>query len=612
MSGLVLLVTLAMGAYMVFYQPRTVQNPMRAFALAALLASMLLVAQLAGIGTVPLLVFGVAPTILVTMILTIAYDHRFAMGIGSLHAVLVSAALDQGVGFFLIIWLGVMATTFLLDEVRTRGKLVEVGAVAALAMALGAGMVGTAAGEPVSIIGQDCLYVSAGGLGVGFIVLGILPFIEHMFRVTTSMTLLEIADASHPLLRRLSMEAPGTYAHSLQVATLAEAAAEAIGANSLLCRVGSYYHDLGKMHKADYFIENQFEGPNRHINLSPATSMLIITAHIKDGVELAREYNLPPVLLSLIQQHHGTTLVEYFYHQACRQGNPLDPAHLPVSDVEYRYAGPKPRSVEAVILMLADIVESAARAMNQPTAAHRDARPRPDHEAPHGRPVHRGRHHAARAGARRAGARQDALEHLPWTADLSQHRRNYTGRQRAGGQIGLMNKAKLDLDIAANTGRAYVAFVRRHLISAHRLLRSPVRELSLALVGESLMSRLHDWHMDISGPTDVLSFELDHDARGRVIAGEVIICVSVARRMAARYGMPVRNELLLYAVHGLLHLSGYDDKTDKDYRKMHRMEDRLLSQLGIGPVFKVPPVPSLAVRRRTASESTGGTSGGPR
>src|SRR5690606_29305488 len=145
----------------------------------------------------------------------------------------------------------------------------------------------------------------------------------------------ELADVSNPLLRRLSVEAPGTYNHSLQVATLAEAAAEAIGANSLLCRVGSYYHDIGKINKADYFVENQVDGVNRHINLSPSVSLLIIIGHVKDGVELAKEYNLPTVLIQFIQQHHGTTLVEYFYRQAVQKKDQSAPDHPDVSREQY-------------------------------------------------------------------------------------------------------------------------------------------------------------------------------------------------------------------------------------------------------------------------------------
>src|SRR5688500_7910854 len=177
------------------------------------------------------------------------------------------------------------------------------------------------------------------------------------------MTLLELADASQPLLKRLAIEAPGTYNHSLQVATLAEAAADAIGGNSLLCRVAAYYHDVGKINKADYFVENQSGGENRHLNLSPSVSLLIIIGYVKHGIELAREYNLPSSVLTFIQQHHGTTLVEYFYHRACTQKDGDQPA---ISETQYRYPGPKPRSKEVAIVMIADAVESATRAMTEP------------------------------------------------------------------------------------------------------------------------------------------------------------------------------------------------------------------------------------------------------
>jgi hypothetical protein len=154
------------------------------------------------------------------------------------------------------------------------------------------------------------------------------------------------------------------------VATLSEAAAEAIGANALLCRVASYYHDVGKINKADYFIENQQSGSsNRHINLSPSVSLLIIIGHVKDGVELAREYHLPNSLVPFIQQHHGTTLVEYFYHQACTRQSQREPGGPAIADHQYRYPGPKPRSKETAIVMMCDAVESACRAMPEPTPA---------------------------------------------------------------------------------------------------------------------------------------------------------------------------------------------------------------------------------------------------
>jgi hypothetical protein len=222
--------------------------------------------------------------------------------------------------------------------------------------------------EGKTFILRNCLYAGASGLAVGFIVLGILPFIERAFKITTSMTLLELADITQPLLKRLAIEAPGTYSHSLQVATLSEAAAEAVGTNSLLCRVGSYYHDVGKIHKAEYFVENQTDGVSRHLNLTPSVSYLIIAGHVKDGVEMAREYNLPPSIIGIIQQHHGTTLVEYFYRQACARQTQCDPEGPAPADHEFRYPGPKPRTKESAIVMIADAVESAMRSMKEPTA----------------------------------------------------------------------------------------------------------------------------------------------------------------------------------------------------------------------------------------------------
>jgi putative nucleotidyltransferase with HDIG domain len=364
---LALIVTVVLSAYIAAYQPRVVKNHARSMGIAALLLSMLLLAQMTGLGNGPLYLLGVAPTLLVAMILTIAYEQRFAVGIASMHGMLATVALQQSITFFIVIWIGCLCACFLLGDIRTRSKLIEIGGAMAVAMmvaTLASGFMGL---DPARYVVENALYAGAAGLAVGFIALGILPFIEKTFRITTSMTLLELADASQPLLRRLQIEAPGTYNHSLQVATLSEAAAEAIGANSLLCRVGSYYHDVGKIHKADYFAENQTGGVSRHLNLTPSVSLLIIIGHVKDGVELAKEYNLPTSLLPFIQQHHGTTLVEYFYHQA-RKREQEQPDGPGVSEMQYRYPGPKPRTKEVAIVMIADVAESACRAMPEPTA----------------------------------------------------------------------------------------------------------------------------------------------------------------------------------------------------------------------------------------------------
>ena len=369
----VFLITMALAAYVTKFQPRIVRNHARAVAIAALLVLTLLLAQLAAIGSSPLFVFGVAPTILVAMILTIAYDQRFSIGLAGIHAVLVTLALNSSMSFMLILFTGAATSCFLLDDVRTRSKLIEVGGVAALAMMFACAASGLINYDPPRYLLINALYAGAAGLACGFVVLGILPFIEKTFRITTSMTLLELADTSHPLQRRLALEAPGTYQHSQRVATLAEECAEAIGANSLLCRVASYYHDVGKINKPDYFVENQVGGVNRHLNLDPNLSLLIIIGHVKDGIELAKEYNLPTSLFPFIQQHHGTTLVEYFYHRACTQHEQRSGgaggsagAGPAISETQYRYPGPKPKSREIALVMLADCVESATRAMAEP------------------------------------------------------------------------------------------------------------------------------------------------------------------------------------------------------------------------------------------------------
>jgi putative nucleotidyltransferase with HDIG domain len=373
LAGIVVLLTVLLSAYIARYQPKIVRKYARAAAIAVLLILMLVLPVLAGIGNSSLYLFGVAPTILVAMILAIAYDQRFALGVATVHAILVTLALDADIDFFLILLTGVVTCCFVLDDLRTRSKLIEVGGITALAMMAATAAVGLVDMDPWRFIVREFIYSGAAGLAVGFVVLGILPTIEKTFRITTSMTLLELADVSQPLLRRLSMDAPGTYQHSQQVATLSGEAAEEIDANALLCRVAAYYHDIGKINKPDYFIENQSPGNNRHLNLHPNMSLMIIHGHVKDGIELAREYNLPTSLFPFIQQHHGTTLVEFFYHRACTQQEQTHPDEPAISETQYRYPGPKPKTKEIAILMLADAVESATRAMSEPNAGRIEA-----------------------------------------------------------------------------------------------------------------------------------------------------------------------------------------------------------------------------------------------
>ena len=192
--------------------------------------------------------------------------------------------------------------------------------------------------------------------------IGLLPYLETVFSVTSMVKLLELSNPNQELLRKLLVEAPGTYHHSIMVGNLAESAAERIGAHPLTVRVGAYYHDIGKLKRPYFFVENQLASDNPHEKIAPSLSALIITSHIKDGVEMAREKRLPPQIIDFIEQHHGDSLVKYFYSRALeedKEGN--------VNQETFRYEGPKPQSKEVALVMLADSVEVAVRSLQDPT-----------------------------------------------------------------------------------------------------------------------------------------------------------------------------------------------------------------------------------------------------
>ncbi len=215
------------------------------------------------------------------------------------------------------------------------------------------------------LILKNCIFIALNGIISSMIALGTLPLLESMFKINTPYGLAELADHNQPLLKRLQFEAPGTYHHSLMVSNLCEAAAEAIGANPILARVGAFYHDIGKLKRPLFFVENQsyFGIENPHSKLNPRLSKMVITAHPKDGVELAKEYGLPPVINNFILQHHGEGLASYFYNQAVKEEGIEN-----VKEEQFRYTGPKPNMKETAILMIADAVESAVRSLKNPTS----------------------------------------------------------------------------------------------------------------------------------------------------------------------------------------------------------------------------------------------------
>lgn len=390
--GVVLLaggVALALAGYGSLFVPRLKRSPTRMAAVAGLLAGLLALACLATVLNPALIsVTAVLPTIAAAIIITIAYEQRVALAFGVLHGVLVCVSLNQGVSMLAVIVAGVATVVWSLREIRDRSSLIRCGILTAVVVGLVTFTVGLIE-RPLSAYSIRQLSIDSGTTAASAIILvGItlfaLPLIERAFDVVTAMTLIELRDPKQPLLRELQIRAPGTYNHSLNVASIAEAAAESINADGLLAYVGALYHDCGKMNKPEYFVENQLGGPNKHEKLSPAMSLLLIVGHVKDGMELAREFGLPRPLHHFIESHHGTTLVEFFYHRARQQAlkdstrqhedhaDELDDTHVP-EEFEYRYPGPRPQTREAAILMLADGIESATRTLAEPTPARIEA-----------------------------------------------------------------------------------------------------------------------------------------------------------------------------------------------------------------------------------------------
>lgn len=372
--GLCSLLSAALCVALAIFQPKLLQDLSR---LSLLLGGMLILTVLTATITasfprfMPLV--SMALVLFAASSLALLHDRRTALVTAAGQSALFGLALNESMGFMLATLLTAAAYIALLQDVRHRSTLVRATTLTAL---IGAGAVGSVglvqtplgSGGVFQVLGSAAL-ASAGALVTGFLLVGVLPTMERFFGVATGLTLAELRDPRQPLLRQLQQKAPGTWTHSLQVANVAEAAAESIGADGLLAYVGALYHDIGKMNKPEYFVENQLGGQNRHDSITPAMSLLVIIGHVKDGVELAAEYRLPKAVRHMIESHHGTTMVEYFFHEAQRRAERAGSEPDEIDEDTWRYPGPKPQTREAAILLLCDAVESAARTLADPTPA---------------------------------------------------------------------------------------------------------------------------------------------------------------------------------------------------------------------------------------------------
>ncbi len=365
-GGAVLVLTLhyLFGCYFLRYQREVFSNIRRYVAVLCLVLAVLVLARLTLVAGwwSPLLI----PVSFVAVIFAIVFNQRFAVEAAGFMLLYIGAILygyDDLLRVMVTLFAGAMTGILATTGIRKRSKLVSVGLYIGVIHLVILASLSLFMSETYSTrdVLLDLLHGFIHGAVTGFLLTGLLPIIEYVLETVTEISLLELSNQNEqPLLRKLLIEAPGTHHHSFVVGIMSESAAEAIGANTLLCRVGAYFHDIGKMNKPEYFVENSPDAPARHKLLNPDMSKLIITAHTKDGLELADYYGLPEEIKNFITEHHGTSAVEYFYQEALARSDD----DTKVMRDTFRYPGPRPRSRETAIVMLADSVEAALRSVS--------------------------------------------------------------------------------------------------------------------------------------------------------------------------------------------------------------------------------------------------------
>jgi putative nucleotidyltransferase with HDIG domain len=323
----------------------------------------------------PAAVYCLLPLAAGPMLVSIFFGPASAILFAIVLAVLAAFVLDRQFNLLFYYLIGSLVAIHWVEDARDRTMSLKAGLAVSLVNSAVIVIFTLAIDEPLlsARTGAAVILGIVGGLLSGVITTGLSPVVEWAFEYTTNVKLLELANMEQPLLRELMVQAPGSYHHSLMVGNMVEAAAKSIGANALLARVAAYYHDIGKIKKPLYFVENQGGGDNRHERLAPSMSSLILISHVREGVELAKDHHLGEAIQDIIQQHHGTSVISYFYQKAIdlqeklknSKGGELSPVLLD----DYRYPGPKPQTKEAGLVLLADAVEAASRTVAEPTAA---------------------------------------------------------------------------------------------------------------------------------------------------------------------------------------------------------------------------------------------------
>ena len=329
------------------------------FILFLLLCKLISLISFSDSSEVSLLIGYLLPVPAASLLLAVLLNRETAIFVTLCLSVFVGVIMDGSLAYSVVAMAGGAAAVITAAHLNQRSQFVGASMWITLANLLLICALGMLWRSSYSAIAVGALFGLINGLLSAILAMGILPFLESAFHVTTVIRLLELSNSNHPLLKRMMTEAPGTYNHSILVGNLAEAAADAIGADALLVRVASYYHDIGKLKRPHFYIENQRPGENPHDKLQPALSAMIITSHVTDGIKMLREARFPEEIIDIVEQHHGNSLVSFFYHKAKEAA--LDPDAIKEED--YRYKGRRPQTKEAALVMLADSVQAAIQAL---------------------------------------------------------------------------------------------------------------------------------------------------------------------------------------------------------------------------------------------------------
>ncbi len=304
-----------------------------------------------------------SPMAVGALLTAILIDKRLGIGVGIILCLFLTAMVDNGMRPAIVLLAGSIFGVFSVSKMEHGYSLTKTGLWIAAVNFITIVSTGFIEMANITQVLTDGLIGALGGIAAAVLTIGMIPYLENTFNITTSIKLLELTKPNHPLLQRLLLDAPGTYHHSVFVGNLAESAADFVGANPIIVRTGAFYHDIGKIKRPYFFIENQVDTDNPHDKISPSLSTLIVTSHLKDGVDLCRDYKLPQIIIDLVQQHHGTTLVSYFYNRATENEHGEC-----IIEADFRYEGPRPQTKEAALVMLADSCEAAVRSISRPNA----------------------------------------------------------------------------------------------------------------------------------------------------------------------------------------------------------------------------------------------------